>query len=107
MVAVSYTQVNDRLMAQADPGAVFLHCLPRHTEEVADEVRESRCVCEIDTKSMCGSPGIRAGGCVCLIQRMRASVCLPDSYQKFVCGSELLPHRQPCLLMSLILLSPR
>ena len=31
-------QVDNRLMAQADPTAVFLHCLPRHQEEVADEV---------------------------------------------------------------------
>jgi ornithine carbamoyltransferase len=25
-------------MSQANPGAVFLHCLPRHSEEVSDEV---------------------------------------------------------------------
>lgn len=31
-------QVNSALMAQANPGAVFLHCLPRHPEEVDDEV---------------------------------------------------------------------
>lgn len=31
-------QVNKELMAQADPSAVFLHCLPRHPEEVTDEV---------------------------------------------------------------------
>lgn len=31
-------QVNKDLMAQADPSAVFLHCLPRHPEEVTDEV---------------------------------------------------------------------
>mmetsp|Transcript_9508 Transcript_9508/g.14690 ORF Transcript_9508/g.14690 Transcript_9508/m.14690 type:complete len:355 (+) Transcript_9508:141-1205(+) len=31
-------QVNSKLMSQANPGAVFLHCLPRHQEEVADEV---------------------------------------------------------------------
>jgi ornithine carbamoyltransferase len=31
-------QVDDALMAHADPSAVFLHCLPRHQEEVADEV---------------------------------------------------------------------
>jgi len=31
-------QVNSSLMAQANPGAVFLHCLPRHPEEVSDEV---------------------------------------------------------------------
>jgi ornithine carbamoyltransferase len=31
-------QVNESLMAQANPGAVFLHCLPRHPEEVTDEV---------------------------------------------------------------------
>ena len=26
------------MMARAAPGAVFLHCLPRHPEEVSDEV---------------------------------------------------------------------
>lgn len=31
-------QVNNALMSKADPDAVFLHCLPRHAEEVADEV---------------------------------------------------------------------
>jgi ornithine carbamoyltransferase len=31
-------QVDNALMAHADPSAVFLHCLPRHKEEVADEV---------------------------------------------------------------------
>lgn len=31
-------EVNAKLMAQANPGAVFLHCLPRHPEEVTDEV---------------------------------------------------------------------
>jgi len=31
-------QVNSALMAKANDGAVFLHCLPRHQEEVADEV---------------------------------------------------------------------
>jgi ornithine carbamoyltransferase len=31
-------QVNSDLMKQANPGAVFLHCLPRHPEEVTDEV---------------------------------------------------------------------
>lgn len=31
-------QVNNALMSKADPDAVFLHCLPRHPEEVADEV---------------------------------------------------------------------
>ncbi|KAL7445388.1 hypothetical protein ACHAXH_008037 [Discostella pseudostelligera] len=31
-------QVNATLMKQANPGAVFLHCLPRHPEEVSDEV---------------------------------------------------------------------
>jgi ornithine carbamoyltransferase len=31
-------QVNNALMAKADPNAVFLHCLPRHQEEVHDEV---------------------------------------------------------------------
>jgi ornithine carbamoyltransferase len=31
-------QVNKELMAKANPGAVFLHCLPRHPEEVTDEV---------------------------------------------------------------------
>ena len=31
-------QVNNALMSKADPNAVFLHCLPRHAEEVHDEV---------------------------------------------------------------------
>lgn len=31
-------EVNAELMAQANDGAVFLHCLPRHPEEVTDEV---------------------------------------------------------------------
>ena len=31
-------QVNSELMAKANSGAVFLHCLPRHPEEVTDEV---------------------------------------------------------------------
>jgi len=31
-------QVNVELMSKANPGAVFLHCLPRHQEEVSDEV---------------------------------------------------------------------
>jgi ornithine carbamoyltransferase len=31
-------QVNTELMGKANPGAVFLHCLPRHREEVTDEV---------------------------------------------------------------------
>lgn len=31
-------QVNSTLMSKANPGAVFLHCLPRHPEEVSDEV---------------------------------------------------------------------
>lgn len=31
-------EVNSTLMAKANPGAVFLHCLPRHPEEVTDEV---------------------------------------------------------------------
>mmetsp|Transcript_19303 Transcript_19303/g.26773 ORF Transcript_19303/g.26773 Transcript_19303/m.26773 type:complete len:354 (-) Transcript_19303:291-1352(-) len=31
-------QVNSDLMAKANDGAVFLHCLPRHPEEVTDEV---------------------------------------------------------------------
>jgi len=31
-------QVNSDLMKKASPDAVFLHCLPRHTEEVTDEV---------------------------------------------------------------------
>jgi ornithine carbamoyltransferase len=30
--------VDNALMSHADPSAVFLHCLPRHKEEVADEV---------------------------------------------------------------------
>jgi ornithine carbamoyltransferase len=31
-------EVNTDLMAKANPGAVFLHCLPRHSEEVTDDV---------------------------------------------------------------------
>lgn len=31
-------EVNSALMGRANPGAVFLHCLPRHPEEVTDEV---------------------------------------------------------------------
>jgi ornithine carbamoyltransferase len=31
-------EVNDELMGKADPTAVFLHCLPRHPEEVSDSV---------------------------------------------------------------------
>jgi len=31
-------QVNKSLMKKADPNAVFLHCLPRHQEEVTDDV---------------------------------------------------------------------
>ena len=31
-------EVNTELMAKANDGAVFLHCLPRHVEEVTDEV---------------------------------------------------------------------
>eukprot|EP00588_Corethron_pennatum_P009904 CAMPEP_0194265750 /NCGR_PEP_ID=MMETSP0169-20130528/883_1 /TAXON_ID=218684 /ORGANISM="Corethron pennatum, Strain L29A3" /LENGTH=363 /DNA_ID=CAMNT_0039006281 /DNA_START=57 /DNA_END=1148 /DNA_ORIENTATION=- len=31
-------QVNDALMARSNEGSVFLHCLPRHQEEVANEV---------------------------------------------------------------------
>jgi ornithine carbamoyltransferase len=34
-------QVNAELMGKANPGAVFLHCLPRHPEEVTDEVMYS------------------------------------------------------------------
>ncbi|GAD49086.1 ornithine carbamoyltransferase [Caenibius tardaugens NBRC 16725] len=35
-------QVNDALMAQAKPGAIFLHCLPAHIgEEVSESVFES------------------------------------------------------------------
>jgi ornithine carbamoyltransferase len=35
-------QVNSNLMSRADPDAVFLHCLPRHPEEVTDEVIYSK-----------------------------------------------------------------
>lgn len=31
-------QVNKSLMKKADSNAVFLHCLPRHQEEVTDDV---------------------------------------------------------------------
>ena len=34
-------EVNTELMGKANPGAVFLHCLPRHPEEVTDEVMYS------------------------------------------------------------------
>jgi ornithine carbamoyltransferase len=35
-------QVDGGLMAKANEGAVFLHCLPRHEEEVSDEVFYSK-----------------------------------------------------------------
>jgi ornithine carbamoyltransferase len=35
-------QVNADLMSKANDGAVFLHCLPRHPEEVSDEVFYSK-----------------------------------------------------------------
>ena len=35
-------QVNNELMSHANKGAVFLHCLPRHPEEVSDEVFYSK-----------------------------------------------------------------
>lgn len=41
VVAFEGYQVNSALMKQANPGAVFLHCLPRHPEEVTDEVMYS------------------------------------------------------------------
>ena len=31
-------QVNDDLMGKAEDDVVFLHCLPRHEEEVSDSV---------------------------------------------------------------------
>lgn len=31
-------EVNSELMGKANDGAVFLHCLPRHAEEVTDDV---------------------------------------------------------------------
>jgi ornithine carbamoyltransferase len=35
-------QVNRKLMIQAEPNAVFMHCLPAHRgEEVTDEVMDS------------------------------------------------------------------
>jgi ornithine carbamoyltransferase len=39
LAAMQPYQVDAALMAQAEPGAVFLHCLPAHRgEEVTDEV---------------------------------------------------------------------
>jgi ornithine carbamoyltransferase len=35
---ISFCQVNKAMMGYADSDAVFLHCLPRHQEEVDDEV---------------------------------------------------------------------
>lgn len=35
-------QVNQKLLSHANKGAVFLHCLPRHPEEVSDEVFYSK-----------------------------------------------------------------
>ena len=35
-------EVNSELMGKANDGAVFLHCLPRHPEEVTDEVFYSK-----------------------------------------------------------------
>lgn len=32
-------QVTNELMSNAADDAIFMHCLPRHKEEVADEVR--------------------------------------------------------------------
>jgi ornithine carbamoyltransferase len=41
-IAFSEFQVNERLMAAADPGALFMHCLPAHRgEEVTADVLES------------------------------------------------------------------
>jgi ornithine carbamoyltransferase len=41
MAACQPFQVNDALMAKANPGAVFLHCLPAHRgEEVTDSVMD-------------------------------------------------------------------
>lgn len=41
-IAFSQFQVNERLMAAADPGALFMHCLPAHRgEEVTADVLES------------------------------------------------------------------
>jgi ornithine carbamoyltransferase len=42
LAAMAPFQVNEALMAQAAPGAVFLHCLPAHrNEEVTDAVIDS------------------------------------------------------------------
>ena len=38
LTAFAGYQVNEHLMGLADPSAVFLHCLPRHKEEVNDAV---------------------------------------------------------------------
>ncbi|WP_439545631.1 ornithine carbamoyltransferase [Sandarakinorhabdus sp.] len=41
LAACTPFQVNDALMAQANPGAIFLHCLPAHrNEEVTDSVMD-------------------------------------------------------------------
>ena len=34
-----FVQVNEAIMSHAADNAVFMHCLPRHKEEVDDEVR--------------------------------------------------------------------
>lgn len=44
-------QVTEELMGLAQPHAVFLHCLPRHPEEVDDKVRHMQLLPDTYLKS--------------------------------------------------------